>query len=103
MAFIGAYATVRDFKLSKWSYRNTGCCQDVRGCGFGAIPGFQVKPNKRRSPDAYIGGGRRHGEYEGFYKDTGERYIGWNGSGERMPYRAGITICYFFGKNPGEL
>lgn len=96
--YVGVYATIQDFKLSKWNYWNGGNYQDGWGYGFGAMLGLQIPFSERWSLDVYVGAGWHHGEYEGYNKNTGEQYVGKNGSGEWIPYRAGIVICYRLGK-----
>lgn len=92
--FAGAYASIQDFKLTKWNYWNKGLYQDGWGYGFGGLFGYQVAISDRFSLDVYAGGGWHHGRYQGFYTRTGEMYKNWNGSGEWMPYRLGISVCY---------
>ena len=92
--YTGVYASVQDFKLSKWNYWNRNEYQDGWGYGFGATFGYQAILTDRWSLDTNAGGGWHYGRYRGFYKSTGEMYIDWNGSGEWLPYRLAVSVCY---------
>jgi len=92
--YAGAYASVQDFKLSKWNYWNTNSYQKGWGYGFGALWGYQVLLSDRWALDVYAGAGWHHGRYRGYYKNTGKMSVDWNGSGEWLPYRLGIVVCY---------
>jgi hypothetical protein len=92
--YTGVYASVQDFKISKWNYWNLKEYQDGWGYGFGAMIGFQAILTDRWSLDVNAGGGWHHGRYRGYYKSTGKMYTDWNGSGEWLPYRLAISVCY---------
>jgi hypothetical protein len=92
--YFGAYGTVQDFKLSKWNYWNTNHYQKGWGYGFGGMLGYQAVLTGRWALDVHAGGGWHYGSYRGFYKNTGEMYVDWNASGEWLPYRLCIAVCY---------
>lgn len=94
--YTGIYASVQDFKITKWNYWNKNRYQDGWGYGFGAIFGYQALLSDRWALDCYAGGGWHHGSYKGYYKNTDEMYVDRNGSGEWLPYRLGIAVCYRF-------
>lgn len=91
--YVGAYGSWQDYKITKWNYINTGRYQDGWGYGFGAMLGLQTDISDRWNLDVYAGGGWHFGEYKG-YNPNGTLYVGWNGSGEWIPYRVGITFGY---------
>ena len=65
----------------------------------GISTGYQWKIKERWLIDAFIGGGWSKATYEGFEKNTGNRYdLGENVnfSGQWLPYRGGIMIGYKF-------
>ena len=92
--YTGIYASLQDFKMTKWNYINRGLYQDGWGYGFGTMLGFQTSVSNRWTLDVHLGGGWHHGRYRGYKTGTGEMYKNWNGSGEWLPYRLGITFGY---------
>jgi len=70
-----------------------------KGVGYlvGVTIGYQKKLNDRFMLDCFLGGGNHQGFYKGYYLDSGERYdkaIGYNKSGEIIPFRAGVMVSY---------
>ena len=92
--YVGAYGTIQDYKMTKWNYWNRNRYQDGWGYGFGGMLGFQAILTNRWALDVYAGGGWHLGKYRGYYRNSGEMYADWNDSGEWIPYRLGIAICY---------
>lgn len=96
--YMGAYAAGHKlFKFTKWNYLNTGKYQKGDGYGFGGTLGYQYRINDRWGIDSYIGMGWQHSDYKG-YEQNGDMYIGRNGSGEWLPYKAGVAVTYRLGK-----
>jgi hypothetical protein len=60
--------------------------------------GFQALLTDRWALDVNAGGGWHYGSYQGFYKNTGKMYVDWNTSGEWLPYRLCIAVCYRLNK-----
>ena len=91
--YVGAYASINKFKLSKWGHvadevqRGTGMC-------LGATVGYQIEIGPRCNMDFYLGGGYHHAWYWGEVVSTGESYVGWNKSAEWIPYRAGVSFAF---------
>jgi hypothetical protein len=92
--YAGIYASIQDFKISKWNYWNHNQYQDGWGYSFGGMFGFQALLTNKWALDVNVGGGWHHGEYVGYYKDTGKKAVDKNASGEWIPYRLGIVVCY---------
>lgn len=96
--YAGVFGVAQIFKMSKWNYINTGKYQKGRGFGAGLSIGYEVKINERWKIDAFAGWGWQNSQYWGCYTGTDERYKGWNGSGEWMPYKIGFSFAYKLGK-----
>lgn len=94
--YTGIYTTLQDFKLTKWNYWNGNSYQAGWGYGFGGMLGFQALLSDRWALDVNLGAGWHHGEYRHHNKQTDEITYDWNGSGEWLPYRLCIAICYRF-------
>lgn len=92
--YAGAYLGWHDFRITKWNYLNTGRYQKGTGYSVGAVIGYQVAISNRWSLDVYAGGGLQNSTYRGYDSGTGEMYASWNGSGEWMPYKVGISFAY---------
>lgn len=92
--YVGGYASFHLFNMTKWNYWNKGKYQKGWGYSFGATIGYNVQINKRWNLDVYMGAGWQNSQYRGYDSRTGEMYINWNGSGEWLPYRLGITFAY---------
>jgi len=92
--YVGGFAAFQLFKMSKWNYINTGKYQKGRGLTLGATVGYQIALNNRWSVDLFIGGGWQNSQYRGYYAKTGEQYVGWNGSGEWLPYKIGVSFGF---------
>lgn len=67
-----------------------------KGIGYylGITPGYQLPIAKRWNMDFFVGGGWHLGKYYGVDTRTGELYAPWNGSGEWIPYKIGVTFAY---------
>jgi len=92
--YMGAYAGGHMFKLTKWNYINRGKYQKGWGYSLGLSLGYEIRINNRWMMDVYAGYGYQHSEYKGYMNHTGEQYIGWNGSGEWIPYKIGVAFAY---------
>lgn len=92
--YVGAYAGWHFFKMTKWNYINKGYYQDGNGYSVGAVIGFQTAISDRWRVDTYVGGGYQNSGYRGYVTKTGEMYVGWNRSGEWIPYKIGIAFAY---------
>lgn len=91
--YVGNYASGNAFIISKYNY-GPDKVQHGYGISLGATIGYQFEISKRWNLDCYFGGGWHHAWYWGEDRKTGEKYIGWNRSGEWMPYRIGISFSY---------
>lgn len=104
-AFKGFYAggdfSFDVYNASKWGHWNLpdGSFDIQHGIGyyFGITIGYQIPISKRFNMDFYAGGGWHLGKYWGEtqYPDGHmEMYVPWNGSGEWIPYKIGVTFGY---------
>ncbi|OWP79130.1 hypothetical protein BWK62_00295 [Flavobacterium oreochromis] len=99
--YIGGHIGGSSYKMQKWNYINSGKYQEGYSLLLGATIGFKVPINNSFSIDLFVGGGSQQGFYKGYYLETGERYEtadNFNKSGEWLPYRGGVMICYKLGK-----
>lgn len=96
--YAGAFGAFQQFKMTKWNYINTGLYQKGYGYAFGGTIGYEVPINDRWMVDIYAGAGWQNSHYKGFYTETKERYVGWNGSGEWIPYKLGAAFSYKLGR-----
>lgn len=100
--YVGGYAAADWFNVTKWNYTKANgkfdSYQKGWGYSFGMVVGFQTSISQRWRLDIYAGGGYVHSTYRGYYKSTGEKYVGRNGSGEWLPYKAGVAFAYRLGK-----
>lgn len=96
--YFGLHAGADQYELQKWNYWGTNMYEKGFGYKFGATVGYEKKLNDRLMLDFFIGGGWHQGYYHGLYNDgTPGRYEpakNWNMSGDWLPYRGGIMICY---------
>ncbi|OWP82159.1 hypothetical protein BWK63_02160 [Flavobacterium covae] len=100
--YLGGHIGGSSYKMQKWNYLNSGRYQEGYSLLFGMTVGFKVPVNKSFSIDIFMGGGSQQGYYKGYYLESGERYEtadNFNKSGEWLPYRGGVMICYKLGKN----
>ncbi|APT23585.1 hypothetical protein BZL53_10865 [Flavobacterium columnare] len=99
--YLGGHVGGSSYKMQKWNYLNSGRYQEGYSLLFGMTVGFKVPINESFSIDLFMGGGSQQGFYKGYYLETGERYEtadNFNKSGEWLPYRGGVMICYKLGK-----
>lgn len=96
--YTGFYTSYHKFNMVKWNYKNKNKYQKGWGYSLGITVGYQHHLSKRWMMDMFLGGGWQHSSYRGYYKDTNEMYEPLNGSGEWIPYKAGISFAYKFGK-----
>lgn len=64
---------------------------------FGGTAGYQFRLSDKWSMDIYGSIGTSQDFYKGYERGTGKRYddaVGYNRSGEILPYRGGIMIAY---------
>lgn len=92
--YCGIYGSFQLFNITKWNYWNKGRHQIGNGFAFGITIGYKYQINPQLGLDSYIGAGRQASHYRGYTTSTGEQYVGWNGSGEWLPYKIGIAISY---------
>ena len=95
--YVGGHIGGGTFKLQKWDYTNTLYYQKGINYVVGGTIGYQKEISKKLALDIFIGGGSQQAFYHGYYLDTNERYEGaqkYNKSGEWLPYRGGIMLCY---------
>lgn len=96
--FAGPYAALHAFRISKWGgYGDMGMYQVGNGVSLGAEVGYQWSIAPRWNMEASVAGGWQVSHYTG-YESGGEIYAPWNGSGEWIPYKIGLTFCYKLGK-----
>ncbi len=92
--YVGAYvAHHRFFRITKWNYINKGYYQVGNGYSAGAVIGLQVPINQRWSLDVYAGGGFQDSGYRGYHTRDDSESVGWNRSGEWLPYKLGISFA----------
>ncbi|MFI3294714.1 MAG: DUF3575 domain-containing protein [Rikenellaceae bacterium] len=98
--YVGGDLSFDLYDVSKWNYwYSTDWISIQHGMGYyvGATFGYQKPIGERWNMDFFVGGGWHLGKYWGerFYNDgTSEAYVLWNGSGEWIPYKAGVTFSY---------
>lgn len=92
--YLGAYASFQAFNITKWNYWNKGRYQKGRGYAFGITLGYVLPISARWNIDFFLGGGWQNSHYKGYVTGTDKMYTGWNGSGEWLPYKAGVSIAY---------
>lgn len=91
--YVGADAAFDTYKVSKWDHPATDIQHGV-GMYYGLTLGYQLSIGKRWNMDFYAGGGWHLGWYWGEDMLTGQPYVGWNKSGEWLPYKLGVTFAY---------
>ena len=98
--YIGSHFGYGMFKLSKnSSYASQNKYQYGYILFAGISTGYQWRIKDRWLIDMYVGGGWSKATYEGFEKQTGQRYdleANVNFSGQWIPYRGGVMIGYKF-------
>lgn len=95
--YVGGHIGGSIFKLQKWNYIDTDYYQKGVNYFIGATIGYQRAISKKLALDIFLGGGNQQAFYKGYYLNTDERYETAkknNKSGEWLPYRGGIMICY---------
>lgn len=87
------------FKVTKWNYWTNYPNYTQKGIGYylGVTLGYQTPISKRWNMDFYAGGGWHLGKYYGIDRITNTMYVPWNGSGEWIPYKLGVTFAYRLG------
>lgn len=97
--YFGGHIAGGKFKLQKWSYTETQYYQKGYNYMMGVTIGYQKKISTNFLIDIFAGGGNQQAFYKGYSFYTGERVEkahDYNKSGEWLPYRGGIMICYQF-------
>lgn len=95
--YVGAHLGGSIFKLQKWNYSDTNDYQKGINYFAGATIGYQREISKKLALDFFLGGGTQQAFYKGYDLTTGVRYENvhkYNKSGEWLPYRGGIMLCY---------
>lgn len=92
--YLGGYGSFQFFDMTKWNYWNQHKYQRGRGFSLGLNIGYAYSIDDTWGIDVYIGAGWQNSQYRGYDTRTHEMYVGWNGSGEWLPYRLGIALSY---------
>lgn len=95
--YVGAHLGGSIFKLQKWDYTDTPYYQEGLNYLMGATIGYQFKISEKIALDIFAGGGSQQAFYKGYDAITHERVEHaqkYNKSGEWLPYRGGIMLCY---------
>lgn len=97
--YAGGHLGFDFFNVTKWNYIKLGIHQVGVGYVIGATLGYEKKINDRLMLDFFLGGGVHEAFYHSYIIETGERWqidnaVGYNKSGEWLPYRGGIMISY---------
>ena len=95
--YLGTHLGGSYFKLQKWGYTNTNIHQEGYNYLMGFTVGYQKKIGAKFMLEAFLGGGNQQAFYKGYNSETGlrsETAKNFNKSGEWLPYRGGIMICY---------
>lgn len=95
--YVGGYAAGHGFKMSKWNY-GYDRYQIGYGISLGVSVGYELPISNRWLVDFYAGGGWQLSWYRGFNYPSGDMYIGWNASGEWIPYKIGVAFSYRLSK-----
>lgn len=95
--YVGLYGAFHAFKMSKWNY-DSDKYQKGFGYAFGATVGYELPIGKRWLMDFYAGGGWQTSKYRGYDTATDAMYVGYNGSGEWIPYKVGVAFAYRINK-----
>lgn len=95
--YVGGHVGGSIFKLQKWNYWNSDYYQKGMNYFAGVTIGYQREISKKIAFDIFLGGGTQQAFYNGYHLSTNERYEHvqkYNKSGEWLPYRGGVMICY---------
>ncbi|GAB1855550.1 DUF3575 domain-containing protein [Flavobacteriaceae bacterium MHTCC 0001] len=95
--YFGAHIGGGIFKLQKWNQAVVNSYQEGFTILFGATLGYQFKLSERFNLELFLGGGSQQAQYKGYSLETGERgdgAVGYNKSGEFLPYRGGLMLVY---------
>jgi hypothetical protein len=97
--YAGAHIAYDIYNITKWNYIDLGVHEIGIGYEMGATIGYEKKINDKFLLDVFLGGGHHQGFYHSYYIETGKRWeqdkaVGYNKSGEWLPYRGGIMISY---------
>lgn len=95
--YLGGHLGGSAFKLQKWEYKNTNYYQEGYNYLIGGTIGYQKHITEKLILEVFIGGGSQQAFYKGYDSVTGKRVEkanDFNKSGEWLPYRGGIMICY---------
>jgi len=95
--YIGTHLGGSIFKVQKWNYSDTDHYQKGINYFVGGTIGYQLEITQKIGLDVFLGGGTQQAFYKGYDESTNTRYEtakDYNKSGEWIPYRGGIMICY---------
>lgn len=95
--YFGAHIGGGYYKLRKWNYSTLNYYQEGYNYLVGGSLGYQKKLSEKCLIEFFLGGGNQQGFYKGYNSITGLRADSakkYNKSGEWIPYRGGIMICY---------
>ena len=91
--YVAGYVGYDSYKVSKWGHPSTDIQTGI-GVAVGLTLGYSLPVANRWNIDFYVAGGWHHGWYHGWDQLTNDYYVGWNSSGEWIPYKAGVTVAY---------
>ena len=94
--YVGAHIAGTTFKLSKF-FRGNNTYEQGFGYTAGATIGIQKRLSDKFNIDIFLGGGTHQAFYKGYDQTTGVRgdgAVGYNKSGEWLPYRGGVMLAY---------
>ena len=93
--YLGVHLGVAAFRLQKWNYWGTSKYQAGRTVLAGITIGWAQRISESVTLDWFIGGGNQQALYRGFDAARGDaEYVGWNRSGEWLPYRGGVMLSF---------
>jgi hypothetical protein len=95
--YFGLHLGFGAFNIQKWNYTNTTLNQKGFNYFLGGTLGYEKKISEKMLLEFFVGGGSIQSFYKGYDLATGKRVESatrYNKSGEFIPYRGGIMICY---------
>ncbi len=97
--YVGGDFSFDMYDAVKWDHKSDYFHDVQHGVGYylGVTLGYQISIGDRWNLDFFTGGGWHLGKYWGerFYNNgTTDVYATWNGSGEWIPYKLGVTFSY---------
>lgn len=99
--YVGINAGTGVFDVTKWNYIGTENFQRGFTIMIGGTVGYQFQWKEKWNIDLFLGAGTAQSQYHGytakeeppgFYRYDGA--MGWNKSGEFLPYKIGFMVAY---------